>query len=46
MKINILGTEYSFKVGDLNERELAENDGICELHDKYILVRNPEYMCG
>ena len=45
-KINILGTEYQFKTGDLNERELAENDGICELYDKYILVRSPDYMCG
>lgn len=45
-KVNILGTEYEFKIGDLNERELAENDGICELYDKYILVRSPEYMCG
>ena len=45
-KVNILGTEYQVKVGDLNERELAEADGICELYDKYILLRSPEYMCG
>lgn len=45
-KINILGTIYEFKTGDLNERELAEADGICELYDKQIMVRKPEYMCG
>ena len=45
-EINILGTIYEFKTGDLNERELAEADGICELYDKYILLRSPEYMCG
>lgn len=45
-KINILGTEYFVKDGDLNERELAENDGVCELYEKYILIRKPEYMCG
>ena len=45
-KIEILGTEYQVKVGDLNERDLAEADGICELYDKYILLRSPEYMCG
>lgn len=45
-EVNILGTKYKFETGDLNEPNLAENDGICELYEKYILIRNPEYMSG
>lgn len=44
--INILGTEYSFKVADLNNPELAENDGLCRVFDKEIIIRATEYMGG
>lgn len=44
--INILGTEYSFKVDDLNNPELAENDGLCRIFDKEIIIRATEYMGG
>lgn len=45
-KINILGTEYNFATDDLNNPELAEADGICEVYDKKILLREKEYMSG
>ena len=44
--INILGTDYKFKVDDLNNEELATNDGLCRIYDKEIIVRKPEYMGG
>lgn len=45
--INILGTPYSFKVDDLNNPDLATNDGLCRIYDKEIVVRATEYMaCG
>ena len=45
-KINILGTEYTFKVDDLNNEELATNDGLCRIYDKEIIVRATVYMAG
>ena len=45
-KINILGTDYTFKVDDLNNAELATNDGLCRIYDKEIIVRATEYMAG
>ena len=44
--INILGTPYTFKVDDLNNEELATNDGLCRIFDKEIIVRATEYMAG
>lgn len=44
--INILGTSYTFKVDDLNNEELAQNDGLCWIYDKEIIVRATEYMAG
>lgn len=44
--INILGTDYTFKVDDLNNEELATNDGLCRIYDKEIIVRATEYMAG
>lgn len=44
--INILGTPYTFKVDDLNNEELATNDGLCRIFDKEIIVRATEYMPG
>lgn len=44
--INILGTEYTFKVDDLNNEELAKNDGLCRIYDKEIIVRATDYMGG
>ena len=43
--VNILGTEYSFRVDDLNNPDLQENDGVCYLGEKEIVVRATEYMC-
>lgn len=45
-KINILGTDYTFKVDCLNNYDLAENDGLCRIYDKEIIVRATEYMAG
>ena len=44
--LNILGTEYTYMVDDLNNEELAENDGICRIYDKEIIVRDKQYMAG
>lgn len=44
--INILGTDYKFKVDDLNNEELATNDGLCRIYDKEIIVRATDYMAG
>lgn len=44
--INILGTPYTFKVDDLNNEELATNDGFCRINDKEIVVRATDYMGG
>lgn len=44
--VNILGTPYTFKVDDLNNEELAQNDGLCRIYDKEIIVRATEYMPG
>lgn len=45
-KINVLGTDYVFQEDDLNNELLAENDGVCELYEKEIVVRKREYMPG
>ena len=44
--INILGTDYTFKVDDLNNEELTTNDGLCRIFDKEIIVRATDYMAG
>ena len=44
--INILGTDYLYKSDDLNNEELAKNDGLCRLYDKEIIIRETEYMAG
>lgn len=46
MIINILGTDYDFKKDDLNNPDLALNDGLCKVFDKEIIVRKKEYMDG
>lgn len=45
-KINVLGTDYLYDEDDLNNKLLAENDGVCELYEKEIVVRKKEYMPG
>ena len=45
-KINVLGTDYAFKEDDLNNELLSENDGVCELYEKEIVIRKREYMPG
>lgn len=45
-KINILGTEYTFKVDDLNNPDLGTNDGFCKIYDKEIVIRQEEFMGG
>ena len=44
--INILGTDYTFKVDDLNNPDLGTNDGYCKVFDKEICVRATEFMAG
>lgn len=46
MTVNILGTEYTFTADDLNNRELAENDGVCFTADKRAIIRKPCYLAG
>ena len=46
MKVNILGTDYEYMEDDLNNPELAQNDGICRIYDKEIIVRKRDYMSG
>ena len=41
---NILGTEYTVKLDDLNNPELAEYSGKCFGYKKEILLRHPQYM--
>ena len=45
-KVNILGTEYTYMEDDLNNPDLALNDGICFIGDKEIVVRRKEFMNG
>ena len=45
-KVNIKGQEYEVFRDDLNNPDLAENDGYCELYDKNICVRHIEYLPG
>ena len=45
-KINIFGSPYTFKFDDLNNAELATNDGLCRIYDKEIIERATEYMAG
>lgn len=46
MIINIMGTPYTFKKDDLNNISLASNDGICNIYDKNIIIRETQYMPG
>lgn len=46
MTVNILGTEYKFGNDDLNNPDLAENDGFCRIVDKEIVIRERKYMAG
>ena len=45
-KVNIKGQDYEVFRDDLNNPDLAENDGYCELYDKKICVRHIEYLPG
>ena len=45
-KVNIKGQDYEVFRDDLNNRQLAENDGICDLYDKKIIIREIQYLDG
>ena len=45
-KVNIKGQDYEVFRDDLNNPDLAENDGYCELYDKKICMRQREYLPG
>lgn len=45
-KVNIKGQEYEVFRDDLNNPQLAENDGICDLYDKKIFIREIQYLDG
>lgn len=45
-KVNIKGQDYEVFRDDLNNPDLAENDGYCELYDKNICVREREFLPG
>lgn len=46
MKVNILGTDYSVNISDMNNTELSDADGICKIYEKEIVIRDKKYMCG
>ncbi len=46
MKLNIMGTDYEYTRDDLNNPDLAENDGCCLLFDKEIMIRKRQYLSG
>lgn len=46
MIIKILGQKYNFRHSDLNEMDLAQNDGVCKTFDKEIILREKQYMDG
>ena len=45
-KVNIKGQDYEVFRDDLNNPDLAENDGYCELLDKRICIRQREFLPG
>lgn len=45
-KIDILGTEYKVFIGDRNEPDLQDADGICKQFDKELILRDKEYLAG
>lgn len=45
-KVNIKGQDYEVFRDDLNNPDLAENDGYCELLDKKICIRQREFLPG
>lgn len=45
-KVNIKGQEYEVFRDDLNNPDLGENDGYCELLDKKICIRQREFLPG
>lgn len=46
MTINVLNEQYEYMESDLNNPELAEADGLCQLFDKVIILRKEEYLSG
>lgn len=46
MKLNIFGTEYNFMRDDMNNPDLSENDGYCQIYDKEIVIRERQYLGG
>lgn len=45
-KINIKGIFYEVTRDNLNNPALAENDGVCELFEKTIVIRERKYLDG
>lgn len=45
-KLNIKGQDYEFFRDDLNNIDLASNDGYCKIFDKQICVRERQYLSG
>ena len=45
-KVNIKGQDYEVFRDDLNNPDLAENDGYCEQLDKRICIRQREFLPG
>lgn len=41
---NILGTEYTVELADLNNTETSGVDGKCYCYEKKILLRHPKYL--
>lgn len=44
VKTNVLGTDYTVELMDLNDRMMAECDGRCNSYSKRILLRETQYM--
>lgn len=43
-KTNILGTEYTVKMDDLNNAFLENKDGYCATYEKQIVIRKPDLL--
>lgn len=43
-KTTVLGTEYEVMLEDLNNTLLSDKDGYCQIYDKKIVLRKPEFL--
>ena len=44
MTVTIMGTPYTVETGDIGREELRENDAVCRIEDKAIILRHAREM--